>query len=91
MRIDDDLNTPDEIQPYSGLTSQNVQHRNLMKTHATNFYKPNNEKYESFGTARDSQPSPLFWDESKKNYTALDDTDMSDLKIDKLKYPSMIV
>ena len=54
MRIDDDLNTPDEIQPYSGLTSQNVQQRNLMKTHATNFYKPSNEKYESFGTARDS-------------------------------------
>ena len=90
MRIDNDPNTPDEIQPYSGLTSQNVQQRNLMKTHATSFYKPNNEKYESFGTERDSQPTPLLWDESKKNYTAFDDTDMSDLKIDKLKYPSMI-
>ena len=53
IRIDNDLKTPDDLQGYSGLNSQNFPSRNLMKTHATNFYKPNYEKNDSLGVARD--------------------------------------
>ena len=89
-REENDLKTPDDTLPYSGLTSQNIQQRNLMKTHGTNFYKPQHDHAGSIDAGRETQPSPLFWDESRNNNAAFDDSDLSNLKFSKQKIPSMV-